>query len=719
MIDPIGGLCLAVAAAAWLGVLVGGTGSSAVAVVAGVAVAGVLVRERRVRVVCAMVVVGAAVGWTQHVADEAVASALDGERSYPALLTGRLATDGSSRPPPGTGWYAVVEPMTRDGIPWSGPQLLLSVDEGQPEAMGTVIETSGRLLPTATTSRGRPLAGSVSARRVEVLSPPAGLAGVAEAIRARVRDVVLSAAPPGGPLLAGFLMGDTSAVDRVVVEDLRRAGLSHFVAVSGSNVALFLVGWWVVTLPLAIHPRIRWAVGIAGLVLFATVTRWEPSVVRASVMAGLLLVTRRWGIVLTGSSILGIAVAASLLVAPRLARDLGFALSVAATLGLLVGSGGGRTAVGRALRATVAAQVAVAPILLGFVGEVPVAAPLANLLASPLVAGATVTGGIAAAIGSPALASMAALGADGVVAVARVAAPLPMLDWFGFAAAIGLLAVWRWVTPVRWAALAVVVVAVGFGQVGSGPGPGPWVAFLDVGQGDAAVVRGPGGETILVDGGPDPVALARALDRYRVDRVDLLVVSHRHADHVTGLTAVLGRVPVGEVWHPAHRDLGSLGPLLDAVDIAGVPRRTPGPGSSAALGSVRLEVLGPLRRYASPNDESLVVRVALGGMSVLFAGDIETFAQADLGMVQSDVLKVPHQGAATSDLDWIRASAGSVSVISVGPNDYGHPSSSVIGALESAASLVCRTDLGGDVVVRAGERGPEVARPCPVVHSPP
>jgi competence protein ComEC len=271
--------------------------------------------------------------------------------------------------------------------------------------------------------------------------------------------------------------------------------------------------------------------------------------------------------------------------------------------------------------------------------------------------------------------------------------------------------VWRRVPPVRWAALAVAVAAVGLGQVGSGPGPGPWVAFLDVGQGDAAVVRGSGGETILVDGGPDPVALARTLDRYRVDRVDLLVVSHRHADHVTGLSAVLGRVPVGEVC--------SLGPLLDAVDSAGVPRRTPGPGSSAVLGSVRLEVLGPVRRYASPNDESLVIRVALGGMSVLFAGDIETFAQADLGPVRSDVLKVPHQGAATSDLDWIRASAGSVSVISVGPNDYGHPSSSVIEALGSAGSLVCRTDLGGDVVVRPGERGPEVARRCPVVHSPP
>lgn len=145
-----------------------------------------------------------------------------------------------------------------------------------------------------------------------------------------------------------------------------------------------------------------------------------------------------------------------------------------------------------------------------------------------------------------------------------------------------------------------------------------------------------------------------------------------------------------------------MGAVLDDLDGAGIAHGVPEVGQTVELGSLSLEVLGPLRRYASPNDESLVVRVGVAGMSVLFAGDIETFAQGDLGPIRSDVLKVPHQGGATSDPDWLADSAGKVSVISVGPNDFGHPSDWVVATLDEAGSVVCRTDQDGDVVVYPG-----------------
>jgi competence protein ComEC len=140
---------------------------------------------------------------------------------------------------------------------------------------------------------------------------------------------------------------------------------------------------------------------------------------------------------------------------------------------------------------------------------------------------------------------------------------------------------------------------------------------------------------------------------------------------------------------------------------------TPMVGTVGHIGSFTVEVLAPVRRYASPNDGSLVVRIVAGGTSVLFSGDIEAIAQADLGPLPADVLKVPHQGAATSDLTWIRDSMPRVAVISVGGNDYGHPSPEVIAALEAGGAIVYRTDRDGTVTLRLNRLAPAAALPSP------
>jgi competence protein ComEC len=111
---------------------------------------------------------------------------------------------------------------------------------------------------------------------------------------------------------------------------------------------------------------------------------------------------------------------------------------------------------------------------------------------------------------------------------------------------------------------------------------------------------------------------------------------------------------------------------------------------------------GPLRRYASPNDQSIVITVTGPTRSMLLAGDIETVAQAELGHLRADVLKVPHQGAATSDSEWLRGVGADIAVISVGPNDFGHPADWVIATLEESGAAVVRTDLAGHVSVPLG-----------------
>ena len=133
---------------------------------------------------------------------------------------------------------------------------------------------------------------------------------------------------------------------------------------------------------------------------------------------------------------------------------------------------------------------------------------------------------------------------------------------------------------------------------------------------------------------------------------------------------------------------------------SGIKVEVPEAGWTADVGSIHLEVLGPMRRFASPNDQSLVLLATVEGRSVLLPGDIEVIAQRELGTVRAEVLKVPHQGAATSDLGWLQAVQATTAIVSVGSNSFGHPSADVIAALAGAGMQVLRTDEEGDIIIR-------------------
>ena len=248
--------------------------------------------------------------------------------------------------------------------------------------------------------------------------------------------------------------------------------------------------------------------------------------------------------------------------------------------------------------------------------------------------------------------------------------------------------------------------------------PESWrVVACDVGQGDALVVRTGPGAAVLVDAGPDPVLVDDCLTRLSVKRLDLVVLTHFHADHVDGLPGVLAGRTVGEVLTTSLRD-----PPAGASQVTaqarehGVPIRIAAYGETWSMGEATLQVLWPALDPArlaaaegSPaNNASVVLLVQAAGSRLLLTGDIEPAAQADLERsfpdLTADVVKVPHHGSRHQDLDFLLGLRPRVALVSVGAdNGYGHPASDVLAPLAATGAQVLRTDRDGDLVVAVRE----------------
>ena len=701
MIDQIsvpGRWCMAGASAVFVGVVAAWW----IAVPLSVALLAVPLRiaDRRSRAVIALLLVAGVVSGSVSDARAAAKLAVD-------LPDGSVVVEAVVVRDPVAAWgdVAVVRPVSVDGMPWSGPNVAASPLVAGVEA-GDTIRVVGTMHSRVRRIRTEQVAGTLRvASHLETRSSGNPFMAIGNQIRGRVRST-FGPATPASALATGLLIGDTAGVPAAELNDLRRSGLSHYVAVSGSNVAMFLLAWWFIGAPIAIRPRLRVAYGLVGLVVFAVATRWEPSVIRASVMAAVPLVGGLVGVPVDPWMALGTAVTILLLVSAELATSVGFLLSVLATGGVLIGV----TAVrGRkpswlwiSLGATIGAQVAVSPLLLAVFGSIPLAAPLANLVAAPVVSITSFAAMIGVVVPALPLTSLALGGSQLVLHIARIGSGGPQL---GTAAAIGVAAVAILVIfrPTRVLGMAVLVVVV----VWTVDRPAVWpleptATVLDVGQGDAILLQDPSKASMLIDGGSDPAVLDVALRRNGVRSVDLVVVTHGDMDHAGGLVDLVGAGRAGAVWVGSWAPIdGLLGELIDRAEATGTPVREVAAGTRAQLGSMSIEVLGPTRRYKSDNDGSVVLLVE-AGRSLLLPGDVEAVAQSDLPPVRPDVLVVPHHGSATTDLGWLAATVQDDAVLSYGPNRHGHPHPDIVALLEELGVMVRHTATAGDVSIPLG-----------------
>jgi competence protein ComEC len=606
-------------------------------------------------------------------------------------------------------------------------------------SLGAVVEVSGRLSPAG--------AGDVAAI-VSTDRAPAIRAGpdpwwrASGRMRQALRDSAARLSPDRRVLVPALVDGDDAGLDPALVDDFRATGLTHLLAVSGTN--LTLVVGFLLMVARRLRVRGRWlhvvaALGIAGFVLLA---RAEPSVLRAAAMGTVALIGLGSNGVDRGTRALGVATVGLLLVDPGLASSVGFALSAMATAGILLLAPGWRDALGRwlprwlaeAIAVPAAAQLACTPLIAAISGQVSLVAVAANLVAAPAVGPATVlglAGGALTLVWTPLgriVASLAGWCVAWIVTVARhgAAVPTAAVAWGQGPVALAVLAGLSLVVALGAprllrrrttgaACAAVLTLAVLVRVPTPGWPPAGWLMVMcDVGQGDGLVLNtGLAHTAVVVDAGPDPRLMDRCLTGLGIRRVPLVVLTHFHADHVDGLPGVLSgrRVDAIEVTRLADPPEG-VALVRRAAAPAGLRPALAPYARTRRIGALELEPVWPLPDSptlgpgdgSTANNASVVILARIRGVTIFLGGDVEPEGQATLAAMlpglRVDVLKVPHHGSRYQDLPFLRSLRARLALISVGAdNDYGHPAAETVSGLAATGERVLRTDLDGSIAV--------------------
>jgi competence protein ComEC len=624
-------------------------------------------------------------------------------------------------------------------------------------------------LRAAWARRGLALAGRVSdPARCVVLERRAagGPAVLMERARDAVRRAIGRALPADrAAIVLAFATGEQGGIGPADVEVFRIAGLSHLMAVSGLNVAIIaglaLVGLrWLLGRSAWIGlgfgaERASVVLAVPLVVAYAGFVGGQLSALRAVLM--MLVVLLAVALRRQADALTSVAWAVIVLVAwrPSWAGDPGLQLSVGALLGLLVldpwlaGRIEARASVdtwpwllraGLAVgRASASATLATLPIVAWHFGRVSLVGVLANVPAAPLgslvLVPLSLLGGVLEAVWAGAgvwLLQAAGWGAAALVVLARVAAQAPLAAVevrpaqvaAGLGGVLLLLLLLRRARTARRARLA----RAGAWLCGLAVGALPWLpsppsstlraTFLPVGQGDAAVLELPSGAVVVVDVGPVGAGRRVVVPYLRargVSRVDLLVLTHPHADHVGGLGELATALPIGRVWWTGDR---REAPAALLEPLASLPTEVVRAGQRWRSGAVELEVLGPVRSATLArdlNDGSVVLRVGYGARALLLTGDAELPAEAQLlaagRPLVADVLKLGHHGSRSSTGEaFLRAVSPSHAVASLGlDNGFGFPHAEVEQRLGARQLPLWRTDHHGAVTVTTDGEALEIS----------
>jgi competence protein ComEC len=625
-----------------------------------------------------------------------------------------------------------------------------------------------------------------------VLEQGSGVLRSIQELRERIRQAMLAGLKgDGAAILMAMTIGEEGGLTEELRERFMAAGVTHIISISGSHLGMVaVICFWLTRNALFLLPersyhwltiradprKIAALAAIFPVVFYAFLAGGQVATIRSLIMilAGLAaLVLDRDGDLL---SALAIAALISLVPDPQALFDISFQLSYLSVLciAFVVSTRNAlelrpETRTGKLLNSalllvaiSVAAALTTGPLVAYYFHQVSFAGILANMVVVPFAGAVVVPLGLASGIlsivtGSLPFAALNQFSADAFVALVSLFSRIPFasvhLSSPGFLFAAGyagllitsalwlrarLFAAYRPLEtssrPPRFTPAAMVISALLIVLSAAAPllrGHRSQVTFVDVGQGDCALVETSSGRTILIDGGgtrENRFDIGRGvLSPYLWERgiraLDLVILSHPHPDHMNGLIAVLRNFTVREVWGSGlDTGLSGYADLQEVIRARKIPFRQVAAGDRARVGEADLIVLHPgasfrqrtKKAYAAENDRSLVVRLGLAGRRLLFAGDIHIEGERELLRhgpdLAVDLVKVPHHGSRTSSNSGLVAALHpSVAVITVGEgNPYRHPSAETETRYREIGAAVYRTDRHGAITVRPSPAGLDV-----------
>jgi competence protein ComEC len=609
---------------------------------------------------------------------------------------------------------------------------------------GTILRVTGRWIPRDGTG------GRVSGTLVVTDADPVS---ADSPLTARLRSSLTQSSRTlygaRAPMVDALILGRRGGIDPELQDRFAQSGLVHLLSISGFHVGVITAWMFLVCRAAHLARPKALVVAAAASVAYVGFLGWPAPATRAAALAILLALSRIRQRRVDANPLLAATCLCVLLVDPWAVLDLGGWLSVAALWGASTFTRCtdrvlGPRVVWRTLGSSIGATLATAPITAASFGAVAIVGILLNFAAIPL-ASLAVPGVFASLLIFPlwpdfaaALAGGAGLGLHLLELLATAGAAIPgghlirpaelrtAVPWILLLAA-GLWASGRWNTLPEilrrwgWTAVATLWIAL-LGQafsLSADTGPGLALHFLDVGQGDGAVLRTPAGHWVLIDAGPltERVDAGRRvvipfLQQQGVRDLTLAFVSHAHADHLGGVPSVLDRFGTRLVIEPGAPVPDQLYyGFLDEIVAREIPWHAGTRGQRFTLDSVRFTVLHPEPSWTGwgedVNEDSLVLLIEYGAFQAIFAGDAGFPAEQEMRSraLPVDLLKVGHHGSRGSTgeewLDSLRPKAG---VVSVGRNNYGHPAPETLSRLRRRRVAVWRTDEDGSVSVTTDGR---------------
>ena len=557
------------------------------------------------------------------------------------------------------------------------------------------------------------------------------------------------------------LLGIRDGLPDSITEDFRRAGTAHLLAISGLHVGILLVlSISASEFLLGRRRQFYLILPLLAVWVYALISGASESAIRAAIMGTVYVAAIAVG--RPRSLIPALALAAAMMAAiePRVLSRVSFQLSFAAMMGIAIyyeilsdriaewiGLGPEREewwaamlrGLGGAVGVTVAATLATAPLVMFYFERVSLVGLPATLLSMPALPLALIVHGATALVGTLSETVAMPFGwiawilSGYITGVTSLFSGLPMASvetgemesrfvWAYYSVMTGIVVLlyspirWRrprprfssasWNASVPWqfTALALIVAVAVWTVAMSRPDGNLKVVFADVGQGDMTVITTPSGQTIVVDGGPDPERAVQVLDSqmpFWKRTLSLVVLSHPHSDHVSGLSEVLRRYDVEHILESrSEYESADYMAWSRLAESEGAQFLEPRPGTRLSFpGGVEVHVLGPPDATVNANDASVVIRVVYGNASFLLTGDVfrdgERWLLGSGHTLDSDVLKVAHHGSDTSSsVPFLGAVSPRVAVISAGQdNRFGHPDPEVVERLEGLmpASRIFKT----------------------------